>query len=311
MTLLSIVISTPARSAAPAILPTVRSLLNSPTINHIIQLNNDGQSRYDSLQMSYNQRNFHGFNNQVNFTWSKCFDYNSVNRGGVGDYPQLNNPYDPKDSYGLCDHDVRFNFNIGGVYTLPHIAALGKYLNGWQMSGILTAISGRPFTALLGGSDPSGQGMRGSSIRAAWDGTPIRYNTRDPNNYIQETYSDGTQADPCGNSDVGRPLSPSIYPLRGHRRQFQAQPTHRPGPRSARYVGHQEHANHGEAGHAVPLGGLQRPQSRQFLLLAQQHSGRAVGGFGQIKETSDVSAGNPVVAQGGPRNMNFAIKFVF
>jgi len=30
-----------------------------------------------------------------------------------------------------------------------------------------------------------------------------------------------------------------------------------------------------------------------------------------ITKTPDVAAGNPVVAQGGPRNMNFAIKFQF
>ena len=33
--------------------------------------------------------------------------------------------------------------------------------------------------------------------------------------------------------------------------------------------------------------------------------------FGQVNQTSDVAVGNPVVAQGGPRNMNFAIRFVF
>jgi len=73
-----------------------------------------------------------------------------VNRGGAGDYPQLNNPLNVQDSYGLCDHDVRYNFNVGGVYSVPHIQALGRYLNGWQISTIFTAISGRPFTALLG-----------------------------------------------------------------------------------------------------------------------------------------------------------------
>ena len=35
------------------------------------------------------------------------------------------------------------------------------------------------------------------------------------------------------------------------------------------------------------------------------------GNFGQISKTSDVAAGNPVIAQGGPRNMNLAIKFTF
>jgi hypothetical protein len=34
-------------------------------------------------------------------------------------------------------------------------------------------------------------------------------------------------------------------------------------------------------------------------------------GFGQITKTSDVAAGNPVIAQGGPRNMNLSLKFTF
>ena len=34
-------------------------------------------------------------------------------------------------------------------------------------------------------------------------------------------------------------------------------------------------------------------------------------GFGQISKTSDVAAGNPVIAQGGPRNMNLGLKITF
>jgi len=33
--------------------------------------------------------------------------------------------------------------------------------------------------------------------------------------------------------------------------------------------------------------------------------------FGTITRTPDVAAGNPVIAQGGPRAMNFALKFIF
>jgi hypothetical protein len=33
--------------------------------------------------------------------------------------------------------------------------------------------------------------------------------------------------------------------------------------------------------------------------------------FGTIVKTSDVAAGNPVIAQGGPRNMNFSLRFTF
>jgi hypothetical protein len=33
--------------------------------------------------------------------------------------------------------------------------------------------------------------------------------------------------------------------------------------------------------------------------------------FATFVKTSDVAAGNPVIAQGGPRNMNFSLKFKF
>ena len=33
--------------------------------------------------------------------------------------------------------------------------------------------------------------------------------------------------------------------------------------------------------------------------------------FGTVTKTSDVASGNPVIAQGGPRNMNFSLKFTF
>jgi hypothetical protein len=35
------------------------------------------------------------------------------------------------------------------------------------------------------------------------------------------------------------------------------------------------------------------------------------GTFGTLSETPDVAAGNPVIAQGGPRNMNLGLKFTF
>ena len=33
--------------------------------------------------------------------------------------------------------------------------------------------------------------------------------------------------------------------------------------------------------------------------------------FGTLTETPDVASGNPVIAQGGPRNMNFSLKIKF
>ncbi len=282
-----------------------------PDLRHIIQATNLAHSQYDSLQMSFNQRNWHGLDTQYNFTWSKCYDDNSSNRGGAGNYPQLNNPTNVRDSRGLCDHDVRLNFNIGGVYALPAIPGLGKFAGrGWQISSIYTAISGRPFSVLVGGGrDPSGQGLTGDSIRASWDGTPIHYNTRNPVEYVTETYSDGTFADPCGRSGEGTPVSPFYVPCPGTVGNSRRNQLIGPGLGQWDVTVSKETA-------------ITERFKIQFRWEVYNALNRANffyfpnntlngGDLFKVTKTPDVAVGNPVVAQGGPRNMNFALKLIF
>jgi hypothetical protein len=122
-----------------------------PAYNYIMQLTNDGYQRYNALQASFRQRNWHGLNTQYNFTWSNCIDNNSTNRGGQASLPlQSENPYNPNDTQGPCDTDVRLNFNLGGTYPVPKFSSLGRFGEGWEIGSVFTAITGRPFTALSG-----------------------------------------------------------------------------------------------------------------------------------------------------------------
>jgi len=292
---------------------------------HVIQASNDAHSQYDSLQASYNQRNWHGLDTQFNLTYSKCYDDNSVNRGGAGDYPQINNQNPVgstapavanfKDSWGYCDHDVRLNFNIGGVYNVPQISHLGeRWGKGFQISSIYTAISGRPFSAILSGfaaGDNSGQGLTGNSIRAAWDGTPVHYNTRNPDNYVAETYTAPGQADPCGNvsSGGGAPLSPFYFPCSGvgNSRRNQLR-----GPGLLQLDMALSKATKVTEKLDVELRWeLYNVANRGNFYYLPSNVLSNGGGFGVISKTSDVATGNPVIAQGGPRNMNFVLKFKF
>ena len=175
----------------------------------------------------------------------------------------------------------------------------------------MTAISGRPFTPSHGGDDLSGQGLRGSSIRAAWDGTKIHYNTRYLNNYVQETYSDGTQADPCGVSDAGTPLSPFYIPCAGTVGNSQRNQLIGPGLAQVADMSVIKNTRITEKLAMQFRWEVYNVFNRGNFYYFPNNILDSSGGFGQIKETSDVAAGNPVVAQGGPRNMNFAIKFVF
>jgi hypothetical protein len=278
-----------------------------PSLHHIVQATNLGDSQYDSLQASYNQRDWHGLDTAYNFTWSKCYDENSFNRGGTGDYPQLQNPLNINDNRGLCDHDVRLNFNVSGVYAVPTIPHVGRWLgNGWELSTIYTAISGRPFSILLGGgSDPSGQGLSGSSIRAAWDGTPIQYNTRNPDQYFVEQIG-GT--DPCGRSGPDIPVSPFYQPCSGTVGNSRRNQLIGPGL-SQWDLTLMKKTKIGERMNVEIRWEVYNVLNRgNFYSYPDNTLGASLG---TITKTSDVAVGNPVIAQGGPRNMNFSLKLTF
>lgn len=133
-----------------------------PQFGIINQLTNSGYSRYNALQASYRQRDWHGLNSIVSFTWSNCIDTNSVNRGGTsaGALPIAENPYNPDSNRGPCDTDVRLNFTSGVTYDFARARVLGRFGEGWQVGSVVTALTGHPWTPQLDSSaDNSGQDL--------------------------------------------------------------------------------------------------------------------------------------------------------
>jgi hypothetical protein len=257
----------------------------SPTLGHIIQLTNDGKSWYNALQLSYRQQSWHGINTQYNYTLSKCEDYNSDNSRNREDFPQANNPYDPAANKGPCRFDRRHNFNVGGVYAIPGANAATR---GWEVGTVFTALSGRPFTPNISSRDRTGQDI--GSIRADCLTAPT-YNFTDPDKFI--TNASEAFADPA----AGRLGSC--------------------GRNSARQPGlSQWDVNIVKQFH---VSGNTRVQARWeiFNLLNRvnlglpQSTNVRSGLFGTIGSTPDVDAGNPVIAQGGPRSMQWALKIIF
>jgi hypothetical protein len=139
-------------------LDSVFQLDGVPEFKYVMQLTNDGYQRYNALQATYRQRDWHGLNTTINFTWSNCIDTNSTSRGGGSTVPIEENPYNPSSNQGPCDTDIRTNFNAGVVYDVPRVHALGRMGEGWQIGSVAAVISGRPWTALLTSSaNRSGQ----------------------------------------------------------------------------------------------------------------------------------------------------------
>jgi hypothetical protein len=272
-----------------------------PDIRHLITATNEGTSKYDSMQVSYNQRGWHGLDTQYNLTWSKCIDLNSSNRGGQGDYPQINNDNPVgstalahpnfQDGRGLCDQDVRLNFNLAGVYEFPDIPHLGRLAGkGWQLSTVYTALSGHPFSVFKnGGSDPSGQGLSGTSIRGSFNGDPVVVNDRSTTAYVSNSFMI-PDAGTVGNTPRNFLTAPGLS-------QWDVT--------LAKNTKITERLNLQLRWEVYNV--LNRANYSRFSL----DNGIQSLTFGTLSETPDVAAGNPVIAQGGPRNMNLGLKITF
>jgi len=108
-------------------------------------------SNYNSLQTTVNKALSHGVQAQVNYTWSKCIDYGGSPIGSLngGNSPtSWSNPFDRSIDRGLCYYNVGHTFRANTVLALPFKG--NGFVEGWQMTGIVTANGGLPFTVSTG-----------------------------------------------------------------------------------------------------------------------------------------------------------------
>jgi hypothetical protein len=119
-----------------------------------------GPSNYDALQLSAEKRYSAGLSFLAAYTWSKSLDEGGGGNSSDGD-PRINiqDPRNLRANYGLSSFDFRQRFTLSTVYELP-FGPGRKFTNhsnsfanavagGWQMTSIITAQSGSPFSVFL------------------------------------------------------------------------------------------------------------------------------------------------------------------
>ena len=135
-----------------------------PRFAAVTQLSTGANSHYNGLQLTAVKRMAHGFQGQVNYTWSHCLD--TVSNGGFlqfssgGILSPL--PGELARDYGNCDYDIRHNLNAQYVYQFPskvRNSLLSYGLNGWQVSGTFFWHTGVPFSVLSTPYSANGNGI--------------------------------------------------------------------------------------------------------------------------------------------------------
>jgi hypothetical protein len=112
-------------------------------------------SNYNGLVVSF-ERRFTGGLLQMNYTYAHGLD--EVSNGGYNYFtyssnPSLQDPSNPRGSYGAADYDVRHSLNANYIWELPlkrmlRSHALDSIANGWQVSGTVFARTAFPYTVL-------------------------------------------------------------------------------------------------------------------------------------------------------------------
>jgi len=167
-----------------------------PQYNHILQLNNDGYSNYNSLQTALKVRDMHGLTGQLNFVWSRTFDTGSTNRGFTF-FSDYQNPYSIDKGYSASDYDTPWNVNFTLMYDLPRVHSLPRLLGeGWSLNSLFRAQAGRPFSVYVSG-DPSNQGLKTSY--ANYDGSPIHYDYHNSVQFFNVAAFSDPNPDPTNN----------------------------------------------------------------------------------------------------------------
>ncbi len=127
--------------------------------NGIAMTQNQANGDYNGLQVSFRGNWLsRALTYQVGYTYSHTND-SAAGTGSGFDLQNVSNPYlGWKYDYGPSYFDIRNNFFVNFVYDIPLLknsqnALLKTTLGGWEISGIVTAISGPPLNIGLTGQN--------------------------------------------------------------------------------------------------------------------------------------------------------------
>ena len=309
------------------------------------QLESTATSNYNSLQASLTQRSWHGFTHSISYTWSHSIDTASDSQDYVPNAAMPNDNTRPALDKGPSNFDVRHRFVWSSTYEFPKWEALGRMGAGWSVSGILTLMSGHPFSINNNAVDDySGSGEFFDRPDVVG---PIMYNRSNPSQFL----NGNSFAVPCDFSWAGSlqdgfadscatPGTPLVDPVTKiptgklsvgrHFGNLGRNALLGPDYRNfdftvskltsinerfkvllrADFFNLTNHPNFANPLMPAFFADMAPNRSGAFPTGINPITGRSIG-FVPITATNDVGIGNPVLGGGGQRSIQFAVKFMF
>ncbi|MBZ5719307.1 MAG: carboxypeptidase regulatory-like domain-containing protein [Acidobacteriia bacterium] len=298
-----------------------------PALFYVNQAESTASSTYHSLQTSFRMNGWHGLTSAVNFVWSHSIDNASDSEDFIPNAAQPNNSLLPALERGNSNFDIRRRFTWNFGYQLPKMGGdWSKLKNGWGFDGVLNLQDGQPFQLnynfegdYSGASEgfdrpdvvgPIRYGSGANSVDLSAFQTPCTFgaifpfdpNTIDESNCLAGTRHFGNLGRNSLKGPTFKELNFSVFKDTALTERLNMQIR-------AEFFNLFNHPNF--ANPNLPnfitdpaTNGLDS-QGRGALVLGTGHS------YLPLAATGDVGIGNPFLGGGGPRGVQFAVKFTF
>ena len=118
----------------------------SSLFSYLKSINETGNmfhSNFNALEVTGNERLAHGLTFIAGYTYSHALDQNS--NSSLINAPLQIDWRNPRQAYGDSNNDIRHRFTYSPHYAIPGVKAPAQMLQGWSMSAIFIAESGRPW----------------------------------------------------------------------------------------------------------------------------------------------------------------------
>jgi hypothetical protein len=163
-------------------------------------------SNYQSLQVQLTKRFSRGLAFTSAFTWGKALGYISGDDGGLTFFINQRRNYAPLDFDRKLNYEQTFTYELpfGHGHNLFSSGVADTVLGGWKISGIVSVVSGLPFTVTASGTSLNTPGtaqtasLTGSFRKLGGIGANSPW--FDPTAFSQPT---GCTATPCTNPGLG------------------------------------------------------------------------------------------------------------
>jgi len=300
---------------------------------YLNELESSATSNYNSMQVSFTQQNFHGFTHQLAYTWAHSIDTASDSQDFVPNASMPQNSNNVQGDKGPSNYDVRNRLVWSSTYDLPKWGSSEKLGAGWSVSGILTLMSGHPFSMNYNFIDDYSGGAEFYD-RPDLVG-PVQYNTSNPAHFLNlNSFQVPCNYNWAGN--LGDGFADSCQPGTRHYGTLGRNSLIGPNYRNfdfalskstelserwklvlrADFYNLTNHPNFANPlavaffADAAPNRGAILPGNVVATTGINPATGRSVG-YMPITATSDVGLGNPVLGGGGQRSVQLSLKLIF